>query len=253
MTELTVAGVQEALAAFASPSRAEDLARFFQTGPGQYGEGDRFIGCTVPQSREVAKRFRDLPPADIYDLAQSPVHEHRLCALHILVGQFKKAKTQAGRDELFRLWMGLLDEGRINNWDLIDTSAPYLGSWWANKPDALQRLTELASHPDLWHRRAAVLFTFALIRGGRYDITLALCEQLLGDKHDLIHKATGWMLREVGNRDLAVLRGFLAGHAATMPRTMLRYAIEKMDAGERAIWMRKAAEAAGRVTPARHG
>jgi 3-methyladenine DNA glycosylase AlkD len=140
--------------------------------------------------------------------------------------------------------MRLLDAGKINNWDLIDTSAPYLGSWWSNKTHALQRLTELAAHEDLWHRRAAVLFTFGLIRDGRFDITLALCEQLLDDKHDLIHKATGWMLREVGNRDIEVLRGFLTQHAATMPRTMLRYAIEKREPSERAIWMRKRSEQA---------
>ncbi|MEY3537929.1 MAG: hypothetical protein RL645_743 [Actinomycetota bacterium] len=244
MNELSAAGAKSALAAFASPKRAIDLARFFQTAPGQYGEGDKFIGCTVPQSREVAKQFKDLPAADIFELAQSEIHEHRLCALHILVGQFKKAKTAGTRDELFDLWMRLLDAGKINNWDLIDTSAPYLGSWWSNKPDALQRLTELAAHEDLWHRRAAVIFTFALIRDGRFDITLVLCEQLLADKHDLIHKATGWMLREVGNRDIEVLRGFLTQHAATMPRTMLRYAIEKLEPSERAIWMRKRSEQA---------
>lgn len=244
MTELTAAGAQAALAAFASPSKAIDLARFFQTAPGQYGEGDRFIGVTVPQSRSVAKQFKGLPPADVYDLAQSPIHEHRLCALHILVGQFKKAKTQAARDELFDLWMRLLDEGKINNWDLIDTSAPYVGGWWADKPYALESLADLASHHDLWHRRAAVMFTFGLIRDGRFEVTLALCEQLLGDRHDLIHKATGWMLREIGNRDVEVLRNFLIKHAARMPRTMLRYAIEKLHPDERKIWMSKAAELA---------
>lgn len=244
MNELSAAGAKAALAAFASPRRAIDLARFFQTAPGQYGEGDKFIGCTVPQSREVAKQFKDLPAADIFELAQSEIHEHRLCALHILVGQFKKAKTADTRDELFDLWMRLLDTGKVNNWDLIDTSAPYLGIWWANKPDALQALSGLAAHEDLWHRRAAVLFTFALIRDGRFDVTLALCEQLLDDKHDLMHKATGWMLREAGNRDIEVLRGFLRKHAATMPRTMLRYAIEKLDADERMEWMRKRAESA---------
>ena len=240
MSELSAAGAKSALAAFASPRRAIDLARFFQTAPGQYGEGDKFIGCTVPQSREVAKQFKDLPAADIFDLAQSEIHEHRLCALHILVGQFKKAKTAGTRDELFDLWMRLLDDGKINNWDLIDTSAPYLGQWWFDRADASDALAELASHAGLWHRRAAVLFTFWFIRAGRYDVTLRLCEQLLGDKHDLIHKATGWMLREVGNRNVEVLRDFLREHAAVMPRTMLRYAIEKLDPAERGEWMSKA-------------
>lgn len=247
MNELSAAGAKSALAAFASPRRAIDLARFFQTAPGQYGEGDKFIGCTVPQSREVAKQFRDLPAADIFELAQSEIHEHRLCALHILVGQFKKAKAAGTRDELFDLWMRLLDDGKINNWDLIDTSAPYLGGWWSDKPHALRSLTELAEHDDLWHRRAAVIFTFALIRNGRFDITMALCEQLLEDRHDLIHKATGWMLREAGNRDIEVLRGFLRKHAATMPRTMLRYAIEKLDPIERREWMSKRAESHART------
>ncbi|MFM1955126.1 MAG: hypothetical protein RL118_1317 [Actinomycetota bacterium] len=247
MNELSAAGAKSALAAFASPKRAIDLARFFQTAPGQYGEGDKFIGCTVPQSREVAKQFKDLPAADIFELAQSEIHEHRLCALHILVGQFKKAKTAGTRDELFDLWMRLLDAGKINNWDLIDTSAPYLGSWWFDRPEAETELLRLAEHPDLWHRRAAVIFTFAHVRAGDYDIMLKLCEMLLGDGHDLIHKATGWMLREAGNRDIGVLRAFLSKHAATMPRTMLRYAIEKLDPIERREWMSKRAESHART------
>ena len=237
MSELTAAGVQEALAAFASPKRSADLQWYFKTGPGEYGEGDRFIGATVPQSREVAKRFADLPPADIFELAHSPIHEHRHCALVILVNQFKRAKTPALSNELFELYMRLLDDGCINNWDLVDVSAPYVGAWWLQQPDALANLLQLAEHPDLWHRRASVIFTFAAIRAGRLDLTWALGRKLIAEKHDLMHKAVGWMLREAGTRDLGALREFLAEFATTMPRTMLRYAIEKLDAAERQHWM----------------
>lgn len=226
-----------AFAAFANPKRAADLAWFFKTGPGEYGEGDRFIGATVPQSRIVAKQFAGLPAAEIFELAQSPIHEHRHCAMVILVNQFQRAKQQGTRDEIFDLYMQLLDAGRINNWDLVDVSAPYIGAWWLDQPDALERLTELAAHADLWHRRAAVIFTFAAIRAGRLDLTWALAQQLLGDKHDLMHKAVGWMLREAGKRDLDGLRGFLRANVSRMPRTMLRYAIEKLDEPERKAWL----------------
>ena len=237
MTEQTAAGVQAALAAFATRERAGNLSRFFKTGPGQYGEGDLFIGVTVPQSRAVAKQFADLPEAELYELAQSPIHEHRHCALVILVNQFQRAKQPTTRAELFDLWMRLLDEGCINNWDLVDISAPYLGRWWFDREDAPAALRELALHSDLWQRRAAIMFTFPFIRARRFDLTIAIAELLLGDAHDLIHKAVGWMLREVGNRDVEVLRVFLNAHAATMPRTMLRYAIEKLDAPERKYWL----------------
>ena len=247
MSELTAAGVKEAFAAFASPERATNQAWFFKTGPGEYGEGDRFIGATVPQSRLVAKQFAGLPEADIFELAQSPIHEHRHCALVILVNRFKRAKTQAQRDELFDLYMRLLDGGRVNNWDLIDISAPYLGDWWADKPDAAKGLAALAAHQDLWHRRAAIMFTFSLVRDGRFEHTLAIAEQLLGDEHDLIHKAVGWMLREVGNRDRKALEVFLQKFAPVMPRTMLRYAIEKLDEPSRKAWLAVPRHAAARA------
>jgi 3-methyladenine DNA glycosylase AlkD len=157
----------------------------------------------------------------------------------ILVGQYRKAKTQATRDELFDFYMRLLDDGCVNNWDLVDVSAPYIGTWWFDRTDADERLAELAAHPNLWHRRAAIIFTFAFIRVGRFDLTWQIAERLLGDKHDLIHKAVGWMLREAGNRDLEGLREFLGKHSKTMPRTMLRYAIEKLDTDERKEWMKR--------------
>lgn len=237
MTELTAASVREALAAFASPKRAAELQWFFKTEPGGYGEGDRFLGLTVPQSREVSRRFRDLPAAELYDLASSEWHEHRLCALHIMVLQFQRAKQVQTRVELISLYLRLLDEGRVNNWDLIDTSAPYLGAWWLDRDDADQEFTRLAGHEDLWHRRAGIMFTFAFIRAGRLGLTWKISEQLLADKHDLIHKAVGWMLREAGKRDLEGLRVFLSKHVQRMPRTMLRYSIEKMVETERKAWL----------------
>lgn len=240
MTELTAAGVKQALAAFSRPKRAADLAWFFKTQPGGYGEGDQFIGATVPESRSVAAEFRDLPAPEIYELAQSPIHEHRHCALVILVNQFKRAKTPAARDELFALFMRLLDDGRVNNWDLIDTAAPYLGEWLIDQAHAVF-LRDLALHQDLWHRRASIIFTFAFIRAGKLKPTWQIAKLLLNDKHDLMHKAVGWMLREAGKKNLEELRDFLAEHSHEMPRTMLRYSIEKLDPEERQHWMRQRA------------
>jgi 3-methyladenine DNA glycosylase AlkD len=237
MTDLTAASVREALAAFASPRRAAELQWFFKTEPGGYGEGDRFLGLTVPQSRQVAKQFRDLPAAELFELANSPWHEHRICALHIMVLQFQRAKSAVTRDELAALFMTMLDANLVNNWDLIDTSAPYIGAWWLDRDDALEVFTELVRHDDLWHRRAGIMFTFAFIRAGRLEPTWVISKLLLGDAHDLIHKAVGWMLREAGKRDLDGLRAFLDEHVSRMPRTMLRYAIEKMPEPERKSWL----------------
>lgn len=236
MTEQTAAGVKAALAAFATRDRASALSRFFKTGPGQYGEGDLFIGVTVPQSRAVAKQFASLPLSEIHELAQSPIHEHRHCALVILVNRFQRAKSTETKDELFAFYLRLLDEGRVNNWDLIDISAPYLGSWLISQAHAA-RLRDLARHEDLWHRRAAIMFTFAFIRVGKLEPTWQIAQQLITDDHDLIHKAVGWMLREAGKRDVAALREFLGKNASSMPRTMLRYAIEKLPPAERQVWL----------------
>lgn len=236
MSEQTAANVKEALAAFATHDKAVDLSRFFKTGPGEYGEGDLFIGVMVPDSRAVAKRFAELPEAEIYELAKSPIHEHRHCALVILVNRFQRAKNPETRAELFEFYMRLLDEGWVNNWDLIDISAPYLGAWLIHQAHAVF-LRELALHPDLWHRRASIMFTFAFIRDGKLRPTWQIAELLLTDEHDLIHKAVGWMLREAGKRDVGELRDFLGEHAAGMPRTMLRYAIEKLEPAERKAWL----------------
>lgn len=221
----------------ADPTRAEHSARFFKTGPGQYGEGDVFIGITVPQTREVARAFRDLPPAEAAELLQSPEHEVRLCGTVILVNRFRRSRSAVEKAELFALYLSSVRDGYINNWDLIDVSAPTFGELLLADPERRLLLDELAASSSLWERRLSILFTFAFIRAGEFDDALAMASYHLADKHDLIHKAVGWMLREIGKRDLDVLRNFLHQHATQMPRTALRYAIEKFDESERKAWL----------------
>ena len=216
--------------------RVADLKRFFKTGPGEYGEGDHFLGCTVPETRVIARHFRHLSLDQIDELLDSPWHEARLTGLHILVDQFNRAKTKVLRNELFDFYLGALTRGRINNWDLVDTSAPTLGKALVEHPRKTL-IIGLSKSPVLWERRAAIIFTFAHIRAGEFGVPQHIAMNLLNDPHDLIHKAVGWMLREIGNRDLQVLRGFLTKFHTRMPRTMLRYAIEKLDQDERKRWM----------------
>ena len=227
--------VARALRAVASPARAAATARFFKTGPGEYGEGDRFIGVTVPQQRRIAKAHRELPLPAIARLLASPWHEERLVALMILVGHYERATSEAGRRGLFRFYLRHLRH--VDNWDLVDSSAaPIVGAWLEGRSKAL--LLRMARSPRLWTRRVAIIATFHDIRRGDARATLRIARLLLGDGHDLIHKAVGWMLREVGKRCCAdTLRAFLRQHAARMPRTMLRYAIERFDAAERARWL----------------
>lgn len=236
--------VLQALKKLADPERAKHSARYFKTGPGEYGEGDKFLGLTVPQTRTVARKFKNLEPAELYELVHNEWHEARLCALHILVDQFRRTKLEAGRQEIFEHYLRLLDDNVVNNWDLIDSSAPYLGAYLLGRSETTPLLFELSQSTSVWKRRASIIFTFALIRADVYEPSIKIAEQLIGDTHDLIHKATGWMLREVGNRNLTELRAFLTNHAAYMPRTMLRYAIEKLSAEERAEWLAKKAAAA---------
>ena len=257
MIEQNVAGAKASLATFVNPEKRAFFPKFFKSGPGQYGEGDEFLGVTVPNVRTVAGRFSGLTEAEIYELMQSPIHEHRLLGLIMLVAKWKKitksgrgrsagevAAQLAAQQELFDFYLRLVYEGRVNNWDLVDTSAPYFGMYLVGKPDAMELLESLARSENLWERRVAIMFTFASTRAavlkiGQTDFapTLQIAEILLHDKHDLIHKAVGWMLREVGNRDAAELRNYLSRYAAEMPRTMLRYAIEKLDADERKKWL----------------
>jgi 3-methyladenine DNA glycosylase AlkD len=231
----TAAAVRRALRAQADPVRAKNVARFFKCGPGEYGAGDRFIGVTVPAQRAIARRFSDLPLDEADTLLQSAIHEERLTALLILVRQFTRSNDERLRRRIFTLYRRRLRH--IDNWDLVDSSAEHIvGGWLADKPR--DPLETLARSPHLWSRRVAMLATFHDIKQGDHHSAVRIATLLVHDGHDLIHKAVGWMLREVGKRAGAdALRTFLERHAATMPRTMLRYAIERLPAGERAAWM----------------
>lgn len=226
-----------ALAALADPERAKATARFFKTGPGEYGEGDTFVGVTVPQQRAVAKQFRDADLADVRSLLESPVHEHRLTALLILVEQHRRG-DEARRRAIFDLYLSSMRH--INNWDLVDSSAPYLvGPHLAGRDgDAL--LKRLARSTDLWERRIAMIACQHDIRAGQSARALRVAAMLQHDTHDLIHKAVGWMLREVGARcGEDVLTGWLRddGRYRTLPRTMLRYAIEHFAPAQRKAYL----------------
>ena len=206
-----------------NPKQAVILQRFFKTGKGEYGEGDVFYGIKVPVQRTIAKKFNDLSPDDLKELIKSKIHEERLIAAFILVDQYKKGDEKK-KKIVFDFY--LKNRKGINNWDLVDLSAPKIvGEHLLNNEKEL--LYKFARSKDLWEKRIAILSTQTFIREHFFEDTLNISEILLQDKHDLIHKAVGWMLREVGNRDIKTEEEFLHKHYKTMPRTMLRYAIEK--------------------------
>jgi 3-methyladenine DNA glycosylase AlkD len=219
---------------------AKSRTWFFKTGKGEYGYGDVFLGIEVPAIRQVAKKHQELALDQIKKLASSKYHEERFIALAIMVLQFKKAKAAAIKKQLFDTYLELLKANRVNNWDLVDASAPYLGVYLLDFPGAKALLAKLAKSKNLWEQRASIMFTWAYIRAGQLEVSTKQVELFLDHPHDLIHKAAGWMLREVGKKDLKLLRSFLDAHAANMPRVMLRYAIEKMTEAERAKWLKKA-------------
>jgi 3-methyladenine DNA glycosylase AlkD len=220
---MTAQDIKKRLRQFASAEKATLLQGFFKTGPGQYGEGDVFIGVMVPNIRKVAKEFQDAPIAEIVKLLRSSVHEERLLALLMLVNGFAKG-DDAVKKKIFGLY--LKNTRFINNWDLVDLSAPNIvGAYLSDKKR--KPLYDLARSRDLWKRRIAILATFAFIKQNDHADALGIAKILLHDTHDLIHKAVGWMLREMGKRDLPAEERFLKQHYRTMPRTMLRYAIER--------------------------
>lgn len=232
---MTAQDLQTRLRSRGNPQDAVFLAGFFKTGPGQYGEGDVFIGVRVPVIRKVANEFKRLPLPEVECLLHSSIHEERLAALVILVTQAAKADAKARR-QIYDLY--LANTRHINNWDLVDLSAPQIiGAYLADK--SRKPLYRLARSPWLWDRRISILATFHFIRLGDFDDTLKIAEMLLADREDLMHKAVGWMLREVGKRDVGVLENFLGRHCRIMPRTMLRYAIEKFTEGKRRRYMTK--------------
>lgn len=243
--------IEEILLARQDIRQRDVLLRFFKTAPGQYGEGDCFLGLKVPQVREVVKAVRGtVPLEEIEILLYSPWHEVRLCALLLIVEEMKRALPRAGKDSLVRAQRRatladfyLEHLSQANNWDLVDLSCPHILGVWLLYPQADGTypsrlvLDRLAESSNLWEQRAAIVTTLAFIRAGQTDDTLRLVPRLLSHPHDLIHKATGWMLREVGKRDIQALRGFLDVHVREMARVTLRYAIEKMDETERRYWM----------------
>lgn len=225
------------LKGYATKGRVGDLSRFFKTAPGQYGEGDLFLGGTVPQTRDVAKKFKDLDFEELTKLFNSPFHEARLCASIILNLQFEAAKKPQQRKKIFDFYLKQVRSERINNWDIVDVSAPWMGVYLLEVDDPMPLLIKFSKSRSLWQRRVSIILTFALIRAGDLEPTLIISEALLKDKEDLIHKAVGWMLRELGKKDVMLLRSFLANHSHEMPRTMLRYAIEKLPETERKKWL----------------
>ena len=225
------------LKALANPSRAFGLQKFFQTAKGQYGEGDVFLGLTVPEVRKVAAKYKHLSLSEIERLTSSRFHEFRLCGLVILTLQFKSSKDPLDHQKIFNFYMTQAKAGYVNNWDLVDVTAPILGAYLVGQKDPYPFLQKLSRSKSLWDRRLAIIFTFAFIRAGELDPTIETSQRLLKDDHDFIHKAVGLMLREVGKRDIQILREFLNENSQEMPRTMLRYAIEKMSETERRKWL----------------
>ncbi len=236
----TAASVLLELESSADPEKAAFYPRFFRAGPGEYGEGDRFLGVIVPVQRKVARRRRELPLEEVELLLESPWHEARLTGLLILVERFRAAAKRGDDDErheIAELYLSRLD--RVDNWDLVDSSAPtLLGEHLEHDPRRAAVLDELAASGDLWRQRIALLATLHFIRQGDFADTLRLAERLLDHPHDLIHKASGWMLREIGKRDEDAMLGFLRRHYDRLPRTTLRYAIEKLPEARRKAALR---------------
>jgi 3-methyladenine DNA glycosylase AlkD len=230
---VTARTIHREMLALGTPARRRGAERFFKTGPGEYGEGDRFIGLTVPALRGLAKKYYALPMTEIDRLLASPWHEARLLALLILVRQYQKGDART-RQAIYRLY--LRRTRRINNWDLVDCSAEHIiGPHWREADATL--LTRLARSPLLWERRIAMLATFHDIKQRRFREPLRVARLLMNDDEDLIHKAVGWMLREIGKRDLDAEKRFLDRYATRLPRTALRYAIERFPPAVRARYL----------------
>ena len=227
--------IKKALSQLSDPERAKNLSWFFKTGKGQYGEGDVFLGITVPEQRKVAKKYTDLSLNDLQELLNSEIHEHRFTALVILISKYRKAE-ESSKKEIFDFY--LRNTKNINNWDLVDLSAPrIIGDYLLNKDRTT--LFKLARSNSLWERRISILSTFTFIDNCDFEDALSISELLLHDEHDLIHKAVGWALREIGKRDQNVEEKFLTKHYPNVPRTMLRYAVEKFDEKKRKKYLAK--------------
>jgi 3-methyladenine DNA glycosylase AlkD len=231
---MSLEAIKTALRKAADPIKAEELQRFFKTGPGEYGHGDVFLGIRVPTLRKIAKTFPKTGLSEVDILLKSPIHEERFLSLVFLLQTYAKASVPEKKN----LYHFYLDHTPfINNWDLVDTSAPYIvGAFLSDK--SRKPLTILAKSTNLWERRIAVMATFFFIRQDDFTDALLISESLLNDKEDLIHKAVGWMLREIGNRNRQTEEFFLINHCRKMPRTMLRYAIEKFPESKRKQYLK---------------
>jgi len=230
-----ISTINTRLEALADLPTSEILRRFFKTGPGEYGEGDRFRGIRVPVLRKLCREFRHAGVEVISELLDSPWHEDRMLALLLLIERYR-ASSESGREELYDFYCSRSD--RVNNWDLVDVSCPHIVGHHLQARDR-SPLYRFIESPNLWKRRIAIVSTFHFIRNDDFGDTLDLAERLLTDPEELLHKATGWMLREVGKRSQSQLEAFLERHATVMPRTALRYAIERLPEEERRGWLRR--------------
>ena len=226
--------VVNALKLVATEERRKVNEWFFKTGKGEYGYGDIFLGITVPDLRRIAKKFsQEISLQELTELIQSPIHEVRLCALIILVDKYNKEEP----DRIYHYYLKHLNS--VNNWDLVDTSAPHIvGDYLYNNPEKSKILLEFSHSENLWVRRISIVSTFTFIRKNEFKKTLEISKLLLNDEHDLIHKAVGWMLREIYKRDEVLIKRFLRQNYAQIPRTTLRYAIERMDKEERLLYLK---------------
>jgi 3-methyladenine DNA glycosylase AlkD len=217
--------------------KAEILQRFFKTGKGEYAEGDIFLGITVPEQRKLAKNYFGMSLTDLQKLLNSKIHEYRLTALFILIIQYEKGNEKQ-KEKIFNFYLN--NTKNINNWDLVDLSAPkILGNYLSNNKSKIKILDKLSKSNSLWEKRISILATYSFIKNNIFEYTLKLSKLFLKEKHDLMHKAVGWMLREIGKKDVKKLEEFLNIYSKEMPRTMLRYAIEKFDESKRKYYLNK--------------
>lgn len=235
MEPITYLKIKALLENHANVDVARSAAKFFKTEKGGYGEGTKFLGINVPTLRKLSKNFTDLSYLDLEALLKSHINEQQLLALFVLIEKYKKGDLQT-KEKVFKFYLDNIDH--INNWNLVDSSAPYIiGSWIIDKDKGV--LLKLAKSENLWKKRIATVATLYFIRNNYFEATIKIAETLLNDKHDLIHKAVGWMLRELGKKNRALLESFLQEYKLKMPRTMLRYAIEKFDPEERNEYLKK--------------
>lgn len=227
--------IENDLKAHENKEKALHHLRFFRTGKGEYGQGDQFLGITVPEQRKIAKKYIDLDLKDLQELIHNKYHEFRLTALIILVNKYKKALNENEKKKIIDFY--LANTKYINNWDLVDSSAEILGQHYGeSEPEVI---IQLSKSSNMWEQRISIISTFSLIKKNSFDLTLKVSQNLLHHNHDLIHKAVGWMLREVGNRDMDTEVEFLNKYYKSMPRTMLRYAIEKFPEEQRKYYLKR--------------